>query len=76
MSGSVAAGIEKIIRDNGLAQGRIAEKAGFTSQQFSDMLNGRKVIRADYLVPIANAMRVSIQDIYDAGMDHAPREAV
>lgn len=68
MSGSVAAGIDKIIQDRGYIQKVIAEKAGFTDQQFSDMLCGRKVIRADYLIPIAKAMRVSIQEIYDAGL--------
>ena len=73
MSGSVAAGIDKIMKDNGYIQKVIAQKAGFTDQQFSDMLCGRKVIRADYLVPIAKAMRVSVQDIYDAGMN---KEAV
>lgn len=67
MSGSVAAGIDRLIRENGYIQKAIAEKSGFTDQQFSDMICGRKVIRADYLVPIAKAMRVSIQDIYDAG---------
>ena len=67
MTGSVAYGIESIMEENGFVQRVIAEKSGFTEQQFSDMLRGRKVIRADYLVPIAKAMRVSIQDIYDAG---------
>lgn len=67
MGGSVAAGIDKIIHENGFIQKVIAEKAGFTDQQFSDMLCGRKIIRADYLVPIAKAMRVTIQEIYDAG---------
>ena len=76
MSGSVAAGIEKLIKEHGLIQRNIAAKAGFTEQQFSDMLCGRKVIRADYLVPIAQAMRVSIQDIYDAGANLQAREAV
>lgn len=68
MSGSVAEGINKIMEENGYIQRIIAQKSGFTEQQFSDMLCGRKVIRADYLVPIAKAMRVTIQDIYDAGI--------
>lgn len=74
MSGSVAAGIDKLIRKYGFVQKRIAEKAGFTDQQFSDMLCGRKVIRADYLPPIALAMRISIQEIFDAGMDEDPSD--
>lgn len=67
MEGSVAKGIESIIRDKGYLQGVIAARAGFSVQQFSDMINGRKIIRADYLVPIAKAMGVSVQEIYEAG---------
>lgn len=68
MTGSVAIGIEKIMKENGYVQKIVAEKSGFSEQQFSDMLCGRKIIRADFLVPIAKAMRVNIQDIYDAGI--------
>lgn len=45
----------------------VASRSGFTEQQLSDMLNGRKVIRADYLVRIADAIGVSIEDLYAAG---------
>ena len=76
MVGSVAAGIETIIREKGFIQGVIAAKAGFSDQQFCDMLKGRKIIRADYMVPIAKAMGVSVQEIYDAGLSYQPREAV
>lgn len=76
MEGSVAVGIESIIRKKGFIQGSIAEKAGFSDQQFCDMLKGRKVIRADYMVPIAKALGVSVQDIYDAGSTELPAEAV
>lgn len=77
MTGSVATGIEKIIREKGYIQGSIAAKAGFSDQQFCDMLKGRKVIRADYLVPIAKAMGVQVQDIFDAGAGlQQPGEAV
>lgn len=67
MSGSVAAGIRNIIQEKALIQGVVAQRAGFTSQQFSDMINERKVIRADYLVPISKALGVCVQDIFDAG---------
>ena len=69
MTGSVAVGIEKIIRDKGFVQGVIAAKSGFSDQQFCDMLKGRKIIRADYLVPIAKALGVTVQDIYAAGAE-------
>lgn len=76
MTGSVAAGIERIIRDKGFVQGIIASKAGFSDQQFCDMLKGRKIIRADYMVPIAKALGVSVQEIFDAGKDCQTQEAV
>jgi len=76
VTGSVASGIERIIRDKGFVQGAIAAKAGFSDQQFCDMLKGRKIIRADFLVPIAKALGVSVQEIYDAGREFNSQEAV
>lgn len=76
MKGSVAAGIEAIIREKGFVRASIAGKAGFSDQQFCDMLKGRKIIRADFMVPIAKAMGVSVQEIYDAGAHCDTREAV
>ena len=76
MTGSVAAGIERIIRQKGFVHGTVAAKAGFSDQQLCDMLKGRKVIRADFMVPIAKALGVTVQEIYDAGADRADGEAV
>lgn len=67
MYGSVAAGIRTIIQEKAYRQSEIARRAGFSSQQFNDMIHDRKIIRADYMIPIANALSVSVQDIYDAG---------
>lgn len=67
MSGSVAVGIKNIIQDRAYMQSEIARRAGFSSQQFNDMLHERKIIRADYMPPIARALGVSVQEIYDAG---------
>lgn len=38
----VALGIKKAIAARGLVQKAVAKRAGFTEQQFSDMLNDRK----------------------------------
>lgn len=67
MSGSVAVGIKNIIQDRAYMQSEIARRAGFSSQQFNDMLHERKIIRADYMPLIARALGVSVQEIYDAG---------
>ena len=67
----VARGIETIINQKGLRKKYVADCCGFTAQQFSDMLNGRKVIRADYLPTIAKALNVGITDLFSAAHDTA-----
>lgn len=63
----VAMGIKNIIEEKGLVQRFVAKKAGFSEQQFSSMINGRKVIRACDMIPIAKALDVEIAEIYDSG---------
>ncbi len=60
--------INRIIWHKGLKKGAVAKDSGFSPQQFSDMLNGRKVIRAEYIPAIAHALSASIDDLY-AGME-------
>ena len=63
----IAVGIKRIISDKGLVQKGVANRAGLTEQQFSDMLNDRKIIRAIDLFGIADALGVEIAEIYEAG---------
>ena len=68
MESSVAKRIRVIIASKMLVQKSVAERAGFTEQQFSDMLNGRKVIRAEYLPAIAHALGLTdIRELYEDG---------
>lgn len=69
MSNMVANGISRTIRKRGLRQRFVAEKAGFTEQQLSDMIKGRKTIKAEYLPAIATAIGVEISEIYAAGIE-------
>lgn len=69
MSNNVALGVKKVMAIQGLQQKYVAHKAGFSEQQFSDMLNGRKVIRAEYMLPIAEALGVDINCLFAAGKD-------
>lgn len=69
MSGNVSEGIKNIIRDKGLRKQFVAERAGFTGQQLSDMMYGRKLILAEYLPRLAQAMGVEVMDIFNAGAD-------
>lgn len=68
----IAANIKQIIDEKGLRQNFVAKKAGFTPQQLNDMIKGRKLILAEYLPPLAQAMGVGVMDIYDAGIRDRP----
>lgn len=52
----VANRVREIIKEKGLKQTALAEKAGFTAQEFSDMLNGRRLMRAVDIASIINAL--------------------
>lgn len=60
----VAPNIIRILKEKGFKQCEIAEKAGYSKQQFSDMLNGRKVIRDFDIANIANALDVTANDLF------------
>lgn len=63
----IASGTRNIITKKGLKQCAVAEKAGFTAQELSDMLNGRRLIKACDVPRLAFAMEVKEGDIYVAG---------
>lgn len=53
---TVANRVREIIKEKGLKQTAIAEKADFTAQEFSDMLNGRRLMRAVDIAAIISAL--------------------
>lgn len=53
------------ISNKGLKQKSVAEKAGFTENQMSQILNGKRNISADELEIICNAMDAKPNDIYE-----------
>lgn len=62
---TVSKNISSIIAERGLRKSFVAQRSGFTAQQFSDMLQGRKLIRIEYLPRIADALGVSIPELYN-----------
>lgn len=64
MNEIVAPNIDAIIARKCLKQSAVAEKAGYTRQQFNDMLKGRKVIRDTDIVRIAAALKVDINALF------------
>lgn len=56
--------IKRIIDSKGLKQKSVAIKAGYTEQQFSNLLNGRKIFSAYDVLRIANALDVMPNDLF------------
>lgn len=52
----VANRLKEVIEEKGLKQSAIAEKSGFTAQEFNDMLNGRRLMRAVDIAAIVNVL--------------------
>ncbi len=61
----IISNIKRIIDEKGMKQGFVAEKAGFTKQEFSNILNDRrKLLRVEHLWDIAMTLDVSVNDLY------------
>lgn len=56
--------ILRIIEEKGLKQCAIAKRAGFSNQQLNDMLNGRKIIKPCDAIAIADALGVTMNELY------------
>lgn len=65
----LATGINRIIASKGLKKIHVAKEAGLSPQELSDMLNGRRLIKACDIPNIAKALRVDTDDIYKAGTE-------
>lgn len=63
---ALPANIEKEIERQGLKNSAVAKKAGYSAQQFSCMLNGRKIIKPCDILAISEALGVSVNDLFGA----------
>lgn len=59
--------IKRIIVRRGLKQRAVAELAGFSVQQFSALLNHRKVVKDADVAAIARALGVTPNELFDGG---------
>lgn len=64
MNSIVAPNVEAIIITKCLKQSAVAEKAGYTKQQFNAMLRGRRVIRDTDIARIATALEVDANTLF------------
>lgn len=69
---STAVKTKFIIESRGLKQKYVAEKAGFTPADFNNLLCGRKLFKADYVIPICNALGVTPNELFEP--DSNPKE--
>lgn len=65
MNTVVAPAIRRIIHERGLKQCAIAEKAGYTRQQFNAMLTGRKLITDTDISRIIIALDVDANALFN-----------
>lgn len=56
--------LEKLIREKGTKKYMLAHIAGFSTQQLSDMLNGRKLIKPCDIIALANALGCSVDKLF------------
>lgn len=60
----VATNVRRIINERGYKHAAIARRANLTPQSLSDMLAERKVIRAEHIPMLANALGVEPNDLF------------
>lgn len=61
---SITRNVELIIESKGLKKKSVAMRAGYTKQQFSNLINGRKTIKPEDIVKIAMALEVTPNDLF------------
>ena len=66
---TVARNTRRIISTLGLKNRVVAKRAGYSEQQFSAMLNGRKIIKECDVAAISNALGVTPNDLFDKSQD-------
>lgn len=57
--------IRNIMQEKGLKQCAVAKKMGIEPKHFSSMLNGRKLITAEYIPTIAKALNININELFE-----------
>ena len=56
--------IRRIIRETGQKQGDAADRAGIPRPVFSNIVRCKRKVYADEAIPIAAALQVSIEDLF------------
>lgn len=70
----VAKNVARIINDKGLKQKAVAERLNLPAQTFSDMLNGRRIIKVSDTLQISKVLGVEPQELFKTQNPY-PKEA-
>ena len=62
---TIALRVKAIIKEKGYKQYIVAKKAGFSPQDFSSILCGRKTFKADFVNPICSALGVTPNELFE-----------
>lgn len=71
-NGTIPSNVSRIIKEKGVKRSFVAERLGFTCNQFSALMNGRKLIRACDIAAIANALNVTPNELFGVSSRAAP----
>jgi len=75
MKSIIAENAKRIIADKGLKQRAVAEKAGYSQQQFSAMMCNRRIVQDTDVMAIANALNVTPNELFGIGEDQEAKGA-
>lgn len=74
MNNGVANNIKRIIESKGLKQGFVAKKAGLSSKDLSNIINGRKIIRDKTILALSLALNVTPNELFGIVSDEEEEE--
>ena len=60
----VQGNLDRVIEEKGLVKKGVAKRAGISAQMLSDIIAGRRVIRADMIPALAAAVDVPIPELF------------
>lgn len=60
----VIVNIQNLISQRGMKQCVVAKRAGFTPQEFSNILNNRKLLRVENVKAVADAIGVDVNELF------------
>lgn len=61
----VVSAVKQVIHDKGMKQCVVAERAGFSEAELSNILNGRKLLRIEHIPRVASALGIEPNDLFE-----------